>query len=269
MKKRKDFFLYKAIKALVRLFSPKMEVVGAEKLPDEPVLVVANHCQMYGPIAAELYYPGQRYTWCAGEMMELKEVPAYAFRDFWSAKKPWCRWFFKLLSYLIAPLSVCVFNNAQTIPVWHDARLLHTFRDTRNKLMEGYSVVVFPENDPPYNHILSTFQDKFIDIAKLYYGKTGKELRFVPMYIAPELGQMMLGEPVCFDAAAPIRDERRRICKYLTAQVTALAEALPEHKVVPYRQCPKRRRPSNIPKEETQHEKAGDGLSSVPPETNH
>ncbi len=267
MNKRKDYFIFKGIKALVRLFSPKMKVLGAEKLPEEPVLVVANHCQMYGPIAAELYYPGQRYTWCAGEMMTLREVPAYAFRDFWSQKPGWCRWFFRLASYIIAPLSVCVFNNAQTIPVWHDARLLHTFRETRNKLAEGYSVVVFPENDPPYNHILSTFQDKFIDIAKLYYGKTGQALAFVPMYVAPALSTMSLGEPIYFDPQAPIREERQRICTYLTEQVTALAEALPEHKVVPYRQCPQRLRPSNIPKEENSHEETGRGLPVVPAET--
>lgn len=173
------------------------------------------------------------------------------------------------MSYVIAPISVCVFNNAQTIPVWHDARLLHTFRDTRNKLSEGYSVVVFPETDPPYNHILSTFQDKFIDIAKLYYGKTGKALAFVPMYVAPALSKMVLGEPIRFNPENPIRAERRRICDYLAAQVTALAEALPEHKVVPYRQCPKRLRPSNIPKEEISHDKTGGGLPTVPSETNH
>ena len=34
---------------------------------------------------------------------------------------------------------------------------------------------------------------KFIDIAKLYYKKTGKELSFVPMYIAPEAEEDLLG----------------------------------------------------------------------------
>ena len=30
-------------------------------------------------------------------------------------------------------------------------------------------MVVFPEHYVPYNHILNDFQDKFIDIARLYY----------------------------------------------------------------------------------------------------
>jgi len=62
VKKRKDYALYKFVKWLVWLFYPKMEVVGTENLPEEPALVVGNHTQMNGPIACELYFPGNRYT---------------------------------------------------------------------------------------------------------------------------------------------------------------------------------------------------------------
>lgn len=148
--------LYRFVKRLVRLFYPKTAVVGAENLPDEACVVVGNHSQMNGPIACELYFPIERYTWCAGEMMHLKEAPAYAYRDFWSRKPGYIRWFYKLLSYVIAPLSVCVFNNANCIGVYHDARIMSTFRDTVLKLREGASVVIFPEHDAPYNHKLSS-----------------------------------------------------------------------------------------------------------------
>lgn len=257
MKSKLGYLAYRILKALVRLFSPKMNVVGAEKLPEEPVLVVANHCQMYGPIACELYFPGKRYTWCAGQMMHWKEVPGYAFEDFWSQKPRRSHWFYKLLSYVITPVSVCVFNNANTIPVYHDSRLLHTLRDTRNKLAEGASVVVFPEHDVPYNHIISDFQDRFIDIARLYHNKTGKELSFVPMYIAPRLKTMVLGEPIRFDMTAPAKQERRRICEYLMQEITALACALPAHTVVPYRNIPKKDYPCSIPKEDLCEETRG------------
>ena len=82
MPDKKTSLLYKFIRWLVRLFSPKMGVEGLENLPDGPVVAVGNHTQMFGPIAAELYYPGSHYIWCAGQMMHLKEVPAYAFEDF-------------------------------------------------------------------------------------------------------------------------------------------------------------------------------------------
>ena len=168
MEKKKTSVLYRIIKWLVWLFYPKMEVVGTENLPEEPAVIVGNHTQMNGPIACELYFPGNRYTWCAGQMMQLKEVPGYAFQDFWSRKPKWTHPFYKALSYLIAPLSVCVFNNADTIPVYRDARIITTFKKTVTRLTEGASIVVFPEHDVAYNHIVYEFQDRFIEVAKLY-----------------------------------------------------------------------------------------------------
>ena len=256
MNENKVSILYKVIKWLVKVFYPQIEVVGTEHLPDEPVMVVGNHTQMNGPIACELYFPGNRYTWCAGEMMHLKDVPAYAYKDFWSNKPKYIRWFYKLLSYIIAPLSVCVFNNAQTIGVYHDARIISTFKQTVQRLQEGASVVIFPEHDIPHNHIICQFQDKFIDIAKLYYKRTKRELAFVPLYIAPTLKKMYLGKPIRFCADNPMEEERKRICEYLMKEITEIAVSLPEHTVVPYNNVPKKDYPSNIPKEGV-YEKAG------------
>ena len=95
MNKEKTSPLYRFIKWMVWVFHPKMEVVGAENLPGEPVMMVGNHTQMNGPIACELYFPGNRYTWCAGQMMHLKEVPSYAYQDFWSEKPKYIRWCYK------------------------------------------------------------------------------------------------------------------------------------------------------------------------------
>ena len=249
MSVRKDYGLYRVIKAVVRLCYPRMEVVGIENLPDTPAIIVGNHSKMNGPIACELYFPGKRYTWCAGQMMHLNEVPDYAFQDFW-ANKPRCiRWFYRFLSYLIAPLSVCVFNNADTIGVYRDGRIMSTFRDTVARLQEGASVVIFPEHDEDYNHILCNFQDRFIDIAKIYFKKTGKELSFVPLYIAPRLRKMYIGKPVRFCAVNSVQDERRRICDYLMQEITEIACGLPRHIVVPYRNISKKDYRSNIPDE--------------------
>ena len=247
--KKKGYGIFVFTRFLVKLFYPKMKVSGLENLPDEPAIIVGNHCQMNGPIVGELYVPNEPYIWCAGEMMNLKEVPEYAFRDFWSSKPKWTHPFYKLLSKLIAPLSVRIFTNARTIGVYHDTRIMTTFKCTVKMLLNGKSVVIFPEHNTPYNHIVCEFQDRFIDVAKLYYKKTGKELAFVPMYIAPKLRTLYLGKPVRFDADAPIDAERKRICTYLMDEITAIAEALPEHTVVPYSNIPQKQYPLNVQKQ--------------------
>ena len=245
MKKRLSYLLYRFIKFMVWVFYPKITVSGAENLPQEPCIIVGNHAQMNGPICCELYFPTNRYTWCAGEMMHLKEVPAYAFSDFWSQKPKSIRWFYKILSYVIAPLSVCVFNNANTIGVYHDGRILGTFKETVHTLQSGDSVVIFPEHNERYSSILWDFQDRFIDIAKMYYRKTRKSVSFVPMYIAPTLKKMYLGCPIEYCPDNTMETERQRIKEYLMEEITNIAKKLPLHTVIPYPNMPKSQYPLN------------------------
>lgn len=240
MKDKRGPALFRAIRWLVRLFYKKIEVEGVENLPEEASIIVGNHTQMNGPIACELYFPGNSYTWCIGEMMHLKRVPKYAYQDFWSQKPKLSRPFYKVLAYVIAPLASYLMSNASTIGVYRDSGIISTFKTTIKRLTEGANVVIFPEHDKKYNHIVYDFQRKFIDVAKLYHKKTGAELNFVPMYIAPNLNKMYIGTPIQFCSDNPIEEERERICTYLMAEITDIACALPEHIVIPYRNIPKR-----------------------------
>ena len=240
MEKKQTSTLYKIIKSLVRFFYGKMEVIGLENLPEDNAIIVGNHCQLNGPIAGELFLQDNCYIWCVGQMMDLKEVPEYAFTDFWSQKSKWTQPFYKLASYLIAPLSVCIFNNARTIAVYRDMRIMSTFKDSIKLLQQGANILIFPEKDEKHNNILYQFQENFIDIAKLYYKKTGIALTFVPMYIAPKLKKMYIGKGISYQCENSIEEERKRISKYLSDEITEIACNLPKHTVVPYRNIPKR-----------------------------
>ena len=237
--------VFRFIRFWTKLFYPKTRVRGEENLPDGPVVVVGNHAKMNAPIACELYFPGEHRTWTAGEMMHLKEVPAYSYKDFWSGKPWYSKWFFKGLSYFIAPFSVCVFNNADCIGVYHDSRIMSTFRQSIKAMHDGTRVIILPEHAVPHNNIVCDFQENFVDLARMYYRKYKEEVSFVPMYTAPALKTIYLGKSVKFDASAPIEEERRRICDSLMDGITEMARALPDHKVVPYPNIPKREYPSN------------------------
>ena len=142
---------------------------GTENLPEEPCVIVGNHSHMYGPIAGELYTPGKHQVWCAGEMMHWNEVHDYAYRDFWSDKP--LPWFFRFLSYLITPLAVCLFNNAHTVAVYHDTRLISTFRESMLKGLKG-------------SLPMKAYKDESITFRYVYRsastGKTRLELTFTP-----------------------------------------------------------------------------------------
>ena len=244
-KEEKQPPLYRLIRRIAWRLTPKYKLYGVEKLPEDPCVIVGNHCQVYGPFAAEFYMPRSHYIWCNGEMMDRKEVPAYAFQDFWSMKPRRWHWFYRLLSHIIAPLSEYIFTRAHTIPVYHDVRIITTFRKSVERLETEADVVIFPEKNEPFNQIICQFQEHFADLARLYYQQKGKVLCFVPMYIAPRLKSIHFGKPIRYVPEAPADEERKRICDAMKKAVTDLATALPRHVVVPYPNIPKKQYPLN------------------------
>ena len=247
---KKSSRLYRIVRWFIWLFSPKYRIEGAEKLPDEPCVIVGNHSQMYGPIAGELYTPRRHAVWCAGQMMNREEAAAYAYQDFWSGKPKGIRWFYQILSHLIVPLALLLFNNAHTIAVYHDMRLKTTFRESLLHLREGESLVIFPEHYQEHNNIVHEFQERFADLARYYYKETGKALCFVPVYIAPRLKTFFYGDPIRFRPDRPMAEERKRICGALMDEITRIALAQPEHVVIPYPNIPKKQYPRNTPTED-------------------
>lgn len=245
-----SYWMYRIIRWLVWIFYPSIQVEGQDNLPNDACIIVGNHSQLNGPIVGQLYFPGNPRIWCAAQMMHIREVPEYAFEDFWRNKPKEIRWFYKVLSFVIAPLSACIFNNADTIAVYRDNRLVSTFKQTIRSLESGTNVILFPEHREEYNHIVNRFQEHFIDVARLYYKRTGKKLSFVPLYIAPKLRKAYIGNPVVFQPSVPIEEERKRICRYLMDAITDTAVKLPRHIVVPYTNMPKNAYPWNLTKEE-------------------
>ena len=233
------------IRKAVKFFYRKITVEGIENLPDEPVILVGNHSQAHGAIISQLYHPRKCYTWTIAEMMHIKEVPAYAYGDFWSKKPVYIRWLFKLISYIIAPVAAYVMTYGETIGVYKDARVINTIKETCDTLSEGADVIIFPECYEEHNNIVHEFQEGFVDVARFYYKKTKKNLPFVPMYLCPELKKVIIGKPIYYNAEGDKKAEPARICTYLMDEISEMAYNLPPHTVVPYPNIPKKYYPTN------------------------
>ncbi len=238
-------FIYRLIRKVVSWVMPVYNVEGIDNLPDGPAVVVGNHSQAFGPLAAELYFPGKHYTWCISEMMEKEKVADYAYSDFWSGKPALIRPFFRLFSYIIPPLAEIVFTNAYTIPVYRDKRVMKTFQISCDKLEDNAKVVIFPEDYTEHNNIVHEFQRGFVHVAKYYYRMTGKIVPFVPMYVCPELRKLVIGKPILYSPELPGGQEADRICTYLQDAISEIAYDMPRHRVVPYPNVSKKNYPYN------------------------
>lgn len=234
VKKTKRSFWYSIIRFAVNIFYRKREFIGLENISDETAILVANHAQIHGPLVAEVQFPLKRKTWCIGNVMSTKEFIHHAKNDFWINKPKWIRWFFYILAYIIAPIGASVFKSADVIAVYKDSRLITTFKETVKELANGNHIIIFPESPENYNNIVNDFQDKFIDVARLYYKKYGKCLTFIPMYNAVRLKKVVIGKGIKYDPNMQIEEMRKTICDYLKEQITNLALTLPPHEVVKY-----------------------------------
>ena len=102
-------------------------------------------------------------------------------------------------------------------------RIMSTFKESIKMLKNHCNILIFPEKDEKHNNILYQFQENFVDVAKLYHKKIGIELTFVPLYIAPKLKTMYIGNGICFNSENGIEEERTRICSYLSEEITKIA----------------------------------------------
>lgn len=237
---------YRFIRFMVWVFYPKFNVEGAENLPDEGAVLVGNHCKANGPIVSQLYMPREAYTWCVANMMHIKEVPSYAFEDFWSRKPKWTHPLYHFLSYLIAPLAAFIMSKADTIGVYRDKRLIKTFKESVETMQRGADVVVFPECYDEHNNIVHEFQRGFVDLARIDFKKTKRATPFVPMYLCPSLRKLVIGKPIYYNNEADSKEEADRICNELMDAISEMAYSMPRHKVVTYNNIRKKYYPENL-----------------------
>lgn len=236
---------YKLIRSFVGVFYKTRTIENKENLSKKPAIYVSNHAQLHGPLSNELYFPNRKLIWCISDVMKTKQAAKYNYQDFWSQKPLYIRWFFKLVSYITAPLSAYIFSRADTIPVYKDKRIATTFKDSIRALENGCNLIIFPESREKYNDIINEFQTGYIDLAKLYYKKFNETIDFIPVYNAPRLKKIVLGKPITFDPNQDLSTQKIEITNYLKDEITKLAINQPIHKVVPYDNVGRKNYPYN------------------------
>lgn len=227
-KKQKKTLFYRTVYPLVKLANGKRTVTYEEDVPKgEGVVFVSNHAMARGPISMITNFGRPIRPWIAGEIMYKETAPDFVFFQFFSGNiKKHKRWnMFK--SKFVAKILVNVFSNVGGIPVWTDRRILSTFSQTIEVLKNGEDVVIFGEKPERFTPYVAQISDGFSQFAYTYYKKTGKKIKFYPMYVGPK--QISVGKHIEFDPEVPVKEERRIIAEYLRDGIYDLALKQPPH----------------------------------------
>lgn len=224
---------FRLLKCILKLFIPKTEFIfKCEKPQDgEPMFFVSNHTQMYAPAAFILYYGKPVREWANFYFIYFKDIFNHLFKKVLRDRKP--KILLYPLAFLLSPLIIWLFRSVEPIPVFHqDKRVQITFDKSIETLEEGVDQVIFPERtENQVNKYIYEFNKGFPYVAAQYYEKTGKKLKFYPVYTCQALNKALIGEPIEYDPEIPINKQKKIICKYLEDKVFELGESLPEHKI--------------------------------------
>jgi len=212
-------------------------VIGFDQVKQDdnnPVVYVCNHGNFYGPIVADLFTPINVRFWVLSTMMEnLKGTTDYIYTNTFSHVKwlpPPIR---RIVAYITARVSHWGMRSIEGIPVYRTepSKLLLTFRATMDAMQSGDSILIFPEN--PHMETdqkgyvtegIGDFFDGFAMVAPLYYKRTHKCCRFVPMFAHQPSRTVIFGDEILFDPTHGANAERDRLSRDLRDAMQALSD---------------------------------------------
>lgn len=224
------------ILAMIRPFF-RHTLKGVENIRQDdnnPLVFLCNHGEVYGPVVCMLYIPVAIRPWVMSELTIHKdEVAAYVHR-YTISKMTWLgplRW---PAAKLVGVLSVWAMNQLESIPVFRNKprELMQTFRRSVEAMQAGDNLLIFPENPnadqdhPGYEHAEGSLGELFRGyamLAQVYYNRTGKCCRFLPMYAHRGLRTLSFGTEIVYNPDNEPIVERDRLVDGAYAQMQAMA----------------------------------------------
>ena len=196
--------------------------------PDNPIVFVGNHAEIYGPIASALCFPVPVRFWVISKMMFRKQdVRSYLYENTFSKKTYLPVFIRKLLAWYLGWLSVNVMNALRAIPVYRDSpmKLRQTLRESIEALENGENLMIFPEH-PEGKYVkggISELSPGFVMLAEAWQKKTGKKLRILPVFANREKRTFTFGDEITYEPENGYAAEQERILKEAYEQLTALS----------------------------------------------
>ena len=180
-----------------------------------------------------LYIPVPIRPWVISEIsIDPEEMAQYVYQ-FTISRQRWLPEKLKMpIARLIGPISVWAMNQLESIPVYRNkpSQLMTTFRQSVEAMQAGDNLLIFPENPNAReeNHGyersgVGELFSGFTMLAQIYYHRTGKRCRFLPMFAHKNMRTMTFAPPITFDPDNDPMIERDRIVGYVTEQMTRIS----------------------------------------------
>lgn len=224
------------IKFVIRVVYPH-RIKGRENIrldDDNPLVFLCNHGDIYGPLVCASWFPVPMRPWVISQVCTtVEEFSDYFCRYNLAHAKLSEKWK-RRVANLVGRLSVWCMRQLEVIPVYrdHPMELIKTFRATVEAMQAGDNILIFPENpnaegkDHGYEHEgLGRLFEGFMMLATIYYKRTHKACRFLPMYAHKATRMLCFGHEVVYNPEAEDEEaERLRVVEECEKEMRRLME---------------------------------------------
>lgn len=212
----------------------RLKVTGKEHLKsdDYPSVFVCNHGFVYGPVSAVIYLPTYFRPWIHNVMLDYDTAVLELHKSLAVVKKIFGRkigskilsWFTKATCWLL--------NSFNPIPVVRGSSrdVMSTFEMSLQALVEGDNILLFPEKPKALAGVaeddrsgrIRLFYTGFAHIGKLYFDKTGRKLRFYPLYSDKNRRVFKIGEGVEYNPELSPIESKKELAEKLQLRMEEL-----------------------------------------------
>lgn len=207
---------FRAIRALVKPFFPKMELHGADQL-HTPCVYITRHLNDYGPLAVYLYCPFEFHLWVYHVFTE-KETCYKQFSEYTFSKRHGMP---QGISNFLARVICCpvsaFLHSLRTIPVYRGMKsVLKTMDLSTDALEKGENVLILSDvNYTAEGQSVGELYTGCLHLGKSYYRRTGKRLHFASVNFNRKQHYLRIGQSIEFNPEIPYQQERDRIAGLL------------------------------------------------------
>ena len=201
--------------------------------PDNPLVFLGNHAEIYGPIASALCFPVPVRFWVISRMMgRRQDVKKYLYENTFSKKTFLPVFVRRMLAWSMGWLSVNVMCGLNSIPVYRDSpmKLRITLRKSVEAMENGDNLMIFPEHpDGKYQKGgVSEFSPGFLMLAEAWWKRSGKKMRIMPVYANREKRTFTFGNEIIYEPEKGFAAEQERILKEARNQILRMAGIDPD-----------------------------------------
>ncbi len=226
-------FIINASESVIRFFY-RYRLVGSERIrrdDENPLVFLCNHGFVNGPVISMSYLPVLARPWVIDKVsINVDEVTTYLYHNDFENNEKLPKPLRYPLAHLFAKICVWLLAKTEPIHVFRDnpGQLIRTFRASVEALQAGDNLLIFPENPNGIEQSrgyevdgLGPLFSGFAMLAPIYYRRTGKKCRFMPMYVHKEARVVIFGEEILYDPENP-DNETERISACAEAQMREL-----------------------------------------------